>query len=93
MDLNLPKINGTEVLAEIKSDEDLEDIFVIILTVSTDDEDRIKTYDNRATTYLVKPLDKNQYKTIANNMRKMREDREREYYWKYSKKKNLTLYY
>ena len=57
LDLNLPKKDGREVLAEIKEDPDLRRIPVVILTVSEAEEDIIKTYDLHANCYITKPVD------------------------------------
>jgi len=57
LDLNLPKKDGKEVLAEIKSDSYLKVIPVIILTVSKLEEDIIKTYDLHANCYITKPIE------------------------------------
>ena len=56
LDLNLPKKDGREVLAEIKADEDLKRIPVIILTTSKAEEDILKTYNLHANCYITKPL-------------------------------------
>ena len=56
LDLNLPKKNGREVLAEIKADEKLKRIPVVILTSSADEEDILKAYDNYASCYVAKPV-------------------------------------
>jgi len=57
LDLNLPKKNGREVLAEIKADETLKMIPVIILTTSKAQEDIIKSYNLHANCYITKPID------------------------------------
>ena len=57
LDLNLPKKDGREVLAEIKEDPNLRRIPVVILTVSKAEEDIIKTYDLHANCYITKPID------------------------------------
>jgi len=57
LDLNLPKKDGREVLAEIKNDPDLKRIPVVILTVSEAEEDIIKTYNLHANCYITKPVD------------------------------------
>jgi len=57
LDLNLPKKDGREVLAEIKEDPDLRRIPVVILTVSKAEEDIIRTYDLHANCYITKPVD------------------------------------
>lgn len=56
LDLNLPKKNGFEVLAEIKADEDLRVIPVIVLTTSSADGDVLKSYQLHANAYLTKPV-------------------------------------
>ncbi len=61
LDLNLPKKDGREVLAEIKTDTKLKTIPVIIFTTSQAEEDIKKTYDLHANCYITKPLDFNQF--------------------------------
>jgi chemotaxis family two-component system response regulator Rcp1 len=61
LDLNMPRKDGREVLAEIKTDPDLTRIPVIILTTSQDQEDIRKTYDLYANGYIVKPVDVEQF--------------------------------
>jgi CheY-like chemotaxis protein len=61
LDLNLPKKNGLEVLAEIKSDPELQFIPVIILTVSGDEEDFVKSYNLHANCCIAKPIDLDQF--------------------------------
>jgi two-component system response regulator len=56
LDLNLPKKDGREVLAEIKADEKLKRIPVVILTSSADEEDILKAYGNYASCYITKPV-------------------------------------
>jgi len=65
LDLNLPKKNGREVLAEIKSDEDLKRIPVVILTISKDEEDILKTYNLHANCFITKPIDLNQFVKVV----------------------------
>jgi chemotaxis family two-component system response regulator Rcp1 len=57
LDINLPKKNGFEVLAEIKEDPRLKSIPVIILTTSSAKQDVRRAYDLHANCYIVKPLD------------------------------------
>ena len=61
LDLNLPKKNGQEVLAEIKADDNLRSIPVIILTISKGEEDIIRSYNLHANCFLIKPIDLNQF--------------------------------
>jgi len=61
LDLNLPKKDGREVLAEIKADEALKRIPVVILTTSSAEEDVLKTYNLHANCYITKPIDLNQF--------------------------------
>jgi two-component system, chemotaxis family, response regulator Rcp1 len=57
LDLNLPRKDGREVLAEIKSDPELSSIPVVILTASRAEQDMIKSYARHANCYIVKPVD------------------------------------
>ena len=57
LDLRLPKLDGHEVLREIRQSEELSAIPVVILSTSKVDEDILKAYTNRANGYLVKPVD------------------------------------
>jgi two-component system, chemotaxis family, response regulator Rcp1 len=61
LDLNLPKKNGREVLAEIKGDDRLRSIPVVILTSSKAEEDILKTYKLNANCYITKPVDLDQF--------------------------------
>jgi two-component system, chemotaxis family, response regulator Rcp1 len=61
LDLNLPKMDGREVLAELKSDPDLQRIPVVILTTSSSEEDIINSYNLHANCYVTKPLDIDQF--------------------------------
>ena len=57
LDLNLPRRDGREVLAEIKSDPDLRQIPVVVLTTSQADEDIVRSYQLHANAYVTKPVD------------------------------------
>ena len=57
LDLNLPKKDGREVLAEIKADENLRRIPVIVLTTSNAEQDILKSYDLHVNCYINKPVD------------------------------------
>ena len=61
LDLNLPKINGHQVLAEIKSDESLRKIPVVILSISQSEKDIERSYELNANCYVTKPLDINEF--------------------------------
>lgn len=56
LDLNLPRKNGREVLAEIKADPDLRAIPIVVLTTSNDEEDILKAYNLNANCYVIKPV-------------------------------------
>jgi len=68
LDLNLPKKDGREVLADIKADEDLRRIPTVILTISSDEEDILKTYDLHANCYITKPIDLNQFVKVVKSI-------------------------
>jgi len=57
LDLNMPRMDGQEVLAEMKSDDDLRRIPVVVLTSSAAEEDIVESYDLHANAYLTKPVD------------------------------------
>jgi CheY-like chemotaxis protein len=61
LDLNLPKKDGREVLAEIKEDEDLRRIPVVVLTTSSSEQDTLRTYNLHANCYITKPVDLDQF--------------------------------
>jgi chemotaxis family two-component system response regulator Rcp1 len=61
LDLNLPRKDGREVLAEIKADESLKRIPVVILTTSRSEKDIDRTYDLHANSYIIKPVDLKQF--------------------------------
>ena len=68
LDLNLPKKDGREVLAEIKADPDLKRIPVVILTISKAEEDVLKTYNLHANCFITKPLDLDQFVTVVKSI-------------------------
>ena len=57
LDLNLPRKDGLEVLAEVKSDQALRTIPVVVLTTSEAEEDILRSYDLHANAYVTKPVD------------------------------------
>jgi CheY-like chemotaxis protein len=69
LDLNLPKKDGREVLKEIKNDDDLKRIPVVVLTVSKAEEDILKTYNLHANCYITKPIDLNQFSKVVKSIK------------------------
>lgn len=65
LDLNMPKKDGREVLEEIKSDENLRRLPVVIMTSSKAEKDVVKTDDLHANSYLVKPIDLMQFANVV----------------------------
>jgi len=68
LDLNLPKKDGREVLAEIKSDPDLRRIPVVILTSSGAEEDILKSYNLHANCYVSKPVDLERFVAVVKSI-------------------------
>jgi CheY-like chemotaxis protein len=68
LDLNLPRKSGREVLTEVKTDENLKRIPVVVLTVSKAEEDIAKCYDHHANCYITKPLDFNQFIEVTKSI-------------------------
>ena len=68
LDLNLPKKGGREVLREIKEDENLHNIPVIVLTTSDAEKDIIEAYDLHANAYITKPLDFDQFIKVVGSI-------------------------
>jgi CheY-like chemotaxis protein len=68
LDLNLPKKDGREVLDEIKSDENLRRIPVVVLTISKSEEDVFKSYDLHANCYITKPVDLDQFLKVVKSI-------------------------
>jgi len=68
LDLNLPKMNGQEVLKIIKADEKLKRIPVVILTTSQEDEDILNAYNLNANCYITKPVDFDQFIHVVNKI-------------------------
>lgn len=65
LDLNLPKLDGRQVLAAIKSDPDLKVIPVVVLTTSEAEEDILSAYQLAANCYVTKPVDLHQFNRIV----------------------------
>lgn len=68
LDLNLPRKSGREVLAEVKTDENLKRIPIVVLTVSRAEEDIVRCYDHHANCYITKPLDFNQFMEVTKSI-------------------------
>ncbi|MFN6439475.1 MAG: response regulator [Nostoc sp. DedSLP01] len=68
LDLNLPKKDGREVLAEIKADEYLKRIPVVVLTTSQAEEDILRAYNLSANCYITKPVDFDQFVKIVKSI-------------------------
>lgn len=68
LDLNLPKRNGRELLAEIKGHDDLMRIPVIILTASSHEDDILDTYNHHANCYITKPGDLDSFIKVVNSV-------------------------
>jgi len=65
LDLNLPKKDGREVLKEIKQDENLKAIPVVVITTSKSDEDILKSYNLHANCYITKPIGLEQFLIVV----------------------------
>jgi CheY-like chemotaxis protein len=61
LDLNMPRMDGREVLAEISADQDLCHLPVVILTTSSEEQEILKMYKLRCSSYIVKPVDFDQF--------------------------------
>ncbi len=68
LDLNLPKKDGREVLADIKNDPVLRRIPVVVLTTSKAEEDILRTYDLHANCYITKPVDLEQFISVVRSI-------------------------
>ena len=68
LDLRLPKVEGLEVLREIKSNETLHRLPVVILSTSEADSDILRAYDLQANSYLVKPVDFEKFSQLMHDL-------------------------
>jgi CheY-like chemotaxis protein len=68
LDLNLPRKDGREVLAEIKNEDALKHIPVVILTTSHAEQDILKSYDLHANCYVTKPVDLDQFISVVRSI-------------------------
>jgi len=69
LDLNLPRKNGDEVLAEVRADPDLARIPVIVLTSSEAQEDVAQSYELQANAYLTKPVDPSEFIEVVKSFK------------------------
>ena len=68
LDLGLPKMNGREVLIQIKADPDLKRIPVVVLTLSSAEVDILNSYDLQVNNYVTKPLNAAEFKTVMQSV-------------------------
>jgi two-component system, chemotaxis family, response regulator Rcp1 len=68
LDLNLPRKDGREVLAEIKGDEHLKTIPVVVLTTSRAEQDVLRAYNLNANCYITKPVDFDQFLNVVRSI-------------------------
>jgi two-component system, chemotaxis family, response regulator Rcp1 len=68
LDLNLPKMDGREVLAQIKADENLKTIPTVILTTSEAEADIVKSYQLQANSYLSKPVEFDAFESLVKSI-------------------------
>jgi len=69
LDLNMPRKDGREVLAEIKNDPDLKTIPVVILTTSEDEQDVLRSYELQASCYITKPVEFEKFIEVARSIK------------------------
>jgi CheY-like chemotaxis protein len=68
LDINMPKISGLDVLKAIRADERTRHLPVVILTSSNEDKDRLNAYTHFANSYVIKPVDYDQFVTAASQL-------------------------
>lgn len=68
LDLNLPRLNGLEVLAAMRADERTRHLPVVVLTSSTEERDRLAAYDQHVNSYVKKPVDYDQFVSAARQL-------------------------
>ena len=68
LDLNMPRMDGREVLGQIKKDDCLKLIPVVVLTTSADEEDVLRSYDLHANCYVTKPVDLQQFMKVVSSI-------------------------
>jgi len=68
LDLNMPRMDGRELLGIIKADDSLRNIPVVVLTTSQSEKDILESYDLRANCYITKPVDLDQFIVVVNSI-------------------------
>jgi CheY-like chemotaxis protein len=68
LDLNLPKKDGRQVLSDIRSDPELENLLVVVLTSSPTQEDLLKAYDLHSNGYVSKPVDSKAFDSVVKDV-------------------------
>ena len=68
LDLNMPKKDGREVLAEIKADQKLKRIPVLVFTISSSEKDILDSYDLHANAFITKPIDLDEFITVIKSL-------------------------
>lgn len=68
LDLNLPRMSGHEVLAELKADSDLRTIPVVVLTTSKTEEDIVRSYEHHANCFVTKPVDFDRFADVVRSI-------------------------
>lgn len=70
LDLNMPKVNGKQVLEKIKVDDKLKSIPVVVLTTSKDEMDVLESYERFANSYMAKPMDFKEFLDLVKEIEK-----------------------
>lgn len=65
LDLNMPRVSGLEFLAELRADDDLRRIPVVVLTTSDEEEDMVEAYDLNVAGYMLKPVTYEQFRELV----------------------------
>jgi two-component system response regulator len=68
LDINMPKVNGLDVLRHIRNDPDLKRLPVVVLTTSKRDEDLLESYDLNVNAYVAKPLHFDEFSAAINTI-------------------------
>ena len=69
LDLNMPRVDGRQVLTEVKTDDDLKAIPVIVFTTSATDSDVVSSYSAHANAYVTKPIDLDDFEHVLAEIR------------------------